>query len=87
MDPSPAKPWQCRHCPKRFTDPFAMREHHKAKHKHKKLPQAVKDAIHAHRERRGDFEESFADRAIAAELDHAMGVDNPDYDWLVEPYK
>ena len=32
-------------------------------------------------------DESMADRAIAAELDHAMGVDNPDYDWLVEPYK
>lgn len=34
-----------------------------------------------------DDDESFANRAIDAELDHAMGVDNPDYDWLVEPYK
>lgn len=31
--------------------------------------------------------ESFADRAIQAELDHAMGIGNEDYDWLVEPYK
>lgn len=34
-----------------------------------------------------DDDESFADRAIQAELDHAMGVENDDYDWLVEPYK
>ena len=51
------------------------------KHKNKKLAQAVKDAT------RRDHEESFADRAIDAALDHAMGIDNPDYDWLVEPYR
>ena len=76
-----AKPWQCAHCKKRFADAFAVREHHKMKHKNKKLAQAVKDAT------RRDDDESFADRAVAASLDHAMGIDNPDYDWLVEPYK
>jgi ferredoxin len=75
------KPWGCSHCSKRFVDAFAVREHHKKKHKNKKLSQTVKDAT------RRDEEESFADRAIAAELDHAMGIGNPDYDWLVEPYK
>jgi len=34
-----------------------------------------------------DDDESFADRAIQAELDHAMGIENDDYDWLVDPYK
>lgn len=34
-----------------------------------------------------DDDESFADRAIAASVDHAMGVSNPDYDWLVEPFE
>jgi DNA-binding XRE family transcriptional regulator len=38
-------------------------------------------------ENQPDYEESFADRAIAASLDHAMGVPNDDYDWLVEPFK
>lgn len=86
-DKSTPRPWQCQHCSKRFVDAFALREHHKVKHKSKKLPKAVKDAIHQHRGKRGDFEESFADRAIQAQLDHAMGIDNPDYDWLVEPFK
>ncbi len=75
------KPWQCNHCSKRFVDAFGVRGHHKAKHKNKKLAQAVKDAT------RRIEEESMADLAIAAELDHAMGISNPDYDWLVEPYK
>jgi hypothetical protein len=34
-----------------------------------------------------DDDESFADRAIQAQLDNAMGIDNPDYDWLVEPFE
>ena len=34
-----------------------------------------------------DDDESFADRAVQAIIDHACGVDNPDYDWLVEPYE
>jgi hypothetical protein len=76
------KPWQCSHCEKRFADAFAVREHHKKKHKNKKLAKAVKDAT-----RRDDGDESFASRAIQAELDHAMGIDNYDYDWLVEPFK
>lgn len=84
---SEQKPWQCNHCTKKFADVFALRDHHKVKHKNKKLSKAAKEAIHAHREKRGDFEESFADRAINAQLDRAMGVDNPDYDWLVEPFQ
>lgn len=33
-----------------------------------------------------DDDESFAMRSVNAQLDHAMGIDNPDYDWLVDPY-
>lgn len=79
---SKEKPWQCSQGAKRFVDAFAVREHHRMKHGSKKLAQAVKGATR----RRAD-DESFADRAIAASLDHAMGINNPDYDWLVEPYR
>lgn len=77
------KDWKCSHCTKSFVDAFAVRSHHNKKHKGKKLAQAVKDAT---RRVRDDDDESFASRAINAQLDHAMGVHNPDYDWLVEPY-
>jgi hypothetical protein len=30
-----------------------------------------------------DDEESFADRAVQAEIDRACGIDNPDIDWLL----
>lgn len=32
---------------------------------------------------RPDREESFADRSIEAEQDRAMGIYNPDQDWLI----
>lgn len=76
------KSWKCTHCNRRFTDPNGVMQHHKQKHRGKKLADDIKAALHDN-----DDDESFADRAIAAELDHAMGIDNPDYDWLVEPYK
>jgi hypothetical protein len=46
--------------------------------------QASKAARKTHVE---DDDESFASRAVQAELDHAMGIQNDDYDWLVDPYK
>lgn len=33
----------------------------------------------------GDDDESFSDRAVQAELDRAMGVENEDIDWLIPP--
>lgn len=71
---------KCPNCPKKFRTRDAVRSHIKAKHGGKGIGAFP-------REEDEDHEESFADRAIAAELDHAMGVDNDDYDWLVEPYK
>ncbi len=71
---------KCPNCPKQFQDRNAVRSHIKAKHGGKGIgafPQQEDD----------DYEESFADRAIQASLDRAMGVDNDDYDWLVEPYE
>lgn len=34
-----------------------------------------------------DDDESFAMRAVNAEIDEAMGIENPDYDWLVGQFK
>jgi hypothetical protein len=42
---------------------------------------------HMHAKHTDDDDESFASRAVAAELYEAMGIHNDDYDWLVEPYK
>ena len=78
------KPWGCSYCKKRFADAYAVREHHKQKHKGKRIDPKVTAAIRALKD---DDDESFASRTLNAELDRAMGVDNPDYDWLVEPYK
>lgn len=74
-----AKTIQCPNCTKRTDDTNAMMQHIKAKHHGK--------GIAAFRPASDDDDDSFADRAIAADLDHAMGVDNPDYDWLVGPFK
>lgn len=75
------KPWNCDHCGKRFMDAASVRMHHNKKHRGKKLAHDVKVALHS------DDDESFASRAIQASLDRAMGIDNPDYDWLVAPYE
>lgn len=73
---------QCRHCKRRpFADGNGLRLHHLAKHKGKKLPPEARLV------RKDDDDDSYAARAIQAELDHAMGIKNADYDWLVEPYK
>jgi len=82
-----SKPFGCDHCKKRFADAYGARMHHNLKHKGKSLNKEVRSAIRAAKAARYDDNESFASRAIEAALDHAMGVHNPDYDWLVEPYK
>jgi len=72
-----AKPIKCPNCARRFADNNAALQHVKKKHGGKGAASFRSD----------DDDESFADRAIAAQLDHAMGIDNPDYDWLVEPFE
>ena len=70
----------CPNCQRKFADNNAVAMHIKAKHGSK--------GIAPHRaENQPDYEESFADRAIEAAIDHAMGVSNDDYDWLVEPFE
>lgn len=69
---------KCPYCSRMLRGADGVYSHVKQKHPNKKR---------AHLRRKNDDHESFADRAIAAQLDHAMGINNPDYDWLVEPYK
>ena len=82
------KPWKCDHCAKTFAEADGAKQHHNKKHPGKRMNKAVRTATKIARQARldRDDDESFADRAIAASLDHAMGISNPDYDWLVEPY-
>jgi hypothetical protein len=70
---------KCPYCPKMLKGADGVYSHVKKVHPNRKR---------AHlRPARADDDESFASRAIQAELDHAMGISNPDYDSLVEPYK
>ena len=75
------KPWLCTKCKRCFADIGGLRSHCKKKHKGAGMSKSAKMAW-AER-----HEESFADRARQAEIDHAMGIHNHDYRWLVEPYK
>lgn len=61
----------CPHCGKRLFDKNGVRTHIKVKHGGK--------GIGAYKE---DVEESFADRAVQAEIDRACGIQNDD-DWLL----
>lgn len=70
---------KCPNCERRFKDTNAVFSHMKVKHD--------KGIAPFRPENQPDHEESFADRSIQASIDHAAGIDNPDYDWLVEPYE
>lgn len=75
MTVSPEKmnrPIQCPHCTKRFADNNGAYSHIKKKHGGK-----GKAAF-----RHQCDDESFADRAIQAEIDRACGIPNDD-DWLL----
>jgi hypothetical protein len=71
----------CNRCGKTFKQERHLQQHIRDKHHGKGAKSAPIAAFS------NDDDESFASRAIQAELDHAMGVENADYDWLVEPYK
>jgi len=83
------KPWKCTKCTKctkcarSFASADGLHSHCKAKHNRAGMSTEAKAA---RAEKQGEYE-TFADRAIQAQLDHATGIDNPDYDWLVEPWK
>jgi hypothetical protein len=69
---------KCPNCGKTFRENNAAFQHIKAKH-------GGKGIAPFRPQNQPGYEPSFAERAIEAEIDHAMGVENPDYDWLVEP--
>jgi hypothetical protein len=68
--------WACSLCGKRCTTPRGVEMH--AADVHKKPAVAVRKPP-----KRDDDEESYADRAIQAEIDLAAGIYNPDQDWLL----
>jgi hypothetical protein len=74
-------PWRCNRCLKKFADPAPVRQHIQHVHKGVGEPERVpKSAKRLREEAEGP---SMADRAIDAELDRAMGVYNPDAEWLL----
>lgn len=66
------KPIKCPHCPRRFASNSDTYQHIKMKHGGKGKAAFLPS----------DDDESFADRAVAASIDRAMGVPNDD-DWLI----
>ncbi len=78
------KGYRCGVCKRRFIDSRAANAHMSAKHEgggvvtfeeYKRKP-APRPSVH-------DEDESFADRAVQAEIDKACGIYNPDQDWLL----
>lgn len=67
-------PWMCNRCFKRFPDPKPARDHIRNAHKTGGEPVRVP---------KRECEESMADRAVDAAIDRAMGVYNPDQEWLL----
>ena len=80
-----AGPIHCPYCKKTFVDVGAQYSHWKDRHRNRTMP-AESKAFRAQKKIEREGDPSFADRAIEAQLDHAMGVHNLDYDWLVDPY-
>ena len=70
------KPWQCSRCKRKFASPDAVRMHVADKHKGNGLPERAQ----AHVE---PDNESMADRSVQAQLYEAMGIYNPDQEWLI----
>lgn len=69
----------CNRCHKSFAGDAALQQH---------IRDAHLKPRHARAPERGEpDDESFASRAVQAEIDHAMGIPNDDFDWLVDPYK
>ena len=72
-------PWMCSACNKRFPDPQPARAHIQGVHDGN--GEAVR-VPKSERRIREDADPSFADLAIQAEIDRAMGIPNDD-DWLL----
>ena len=76
---------RCARCSKVMRSRMGLHSH--LIDKHRVTPTLADFAPVGRVEQPTEHEESFADRAIAAQLDHAMGVKNDDYEWLVEPFE
>ena len=70
--------FQCSRCTKKFKTEQGTKAHI-ADHHRKKGAEVI--ALPPYKPDGDD--ESFADRAIDAHLDRAMGIYNPDSDWLI----
>ncbi len=72
------KHYKCSACKKAFRTIQACEQHIEARHPkpHVILPEAPLEAC-------DDDDESFASRAVQAEIDRACGIPNPDIDWLL----
>lgn len=70
------KPWRCSICGKRKSSQNAVYGH--ARDVHKKPAEAIKVV-----RKNDDDDESYADRAIKADIDRAAGIYNPDQEWLL----
>lgn len=75
---SATRQWQCSLCKRKKATREAVADHIRAYHK--KPAEPVKVAPHPATEA---DDESYANRAIDAALDRAMGIHNPDQDWLL----
>lgn len=73
------KPIRCA-CGRKFAQVEHWEAHRQSFHKGKAVEFTTKPRV-------DDDEPSMADRSIDAMLDHAMGIPNDDYDWLVEPFQ
>ena len=73
---------KCAMCGKTMGSRMGLWSH--LKDKHKVESPAAEHFLKAGRQHKNDSEPSFASRAIDAQLDHAMGIANDDYDWLVQ---
>jgi hypothetical protein len=82
-----AGPIPCAYCDKTFVDEIARWMHTRTKHYGRKNPHPevmrAKSIEGQLRRDAEDADESFADRAVQAEIDRACGIDNPDIDWLL----
>lgn len=82
----------CPICKSSFFNKKQLRKHHKKCHEcprcnkeFKTLRSKKKHMKDAHKKSQAEREPSFGELARQAELDHAMGEYNPDYEWLCDP--
>ena len=74
------KNYKCSVCSKRFGSRQGAEQHIKMKHPTPHVIELGEEPIDCDHY---DDDESFASRAVQAEIDRACGISNPDIDWLL----